>query len=1024
VQDSTPHSDFPARGSDARFRQSLWIGIVLINTVLVLLCLWVIKDRRDAMEEQANIQTENYARILDGSIAGIFQKIDLALSTVVDEIEHQQRDGSVNAHRLLEFLERQDKHLPETLGLRVSDADGWIQYSATGLPDNTPWTPVDIRDRPHFLALRDAGPQAGLFISNPLISKISQQPVIALARRYAKPDGSFGGIVYAAVPITYFVNKLAQLDLGKQGNSGLWTRTTLIARFAKDDPSGAHSGATNPSRQLKELLDSDRNDASYQAVSGIDGVFRNYHFRKLSDYPIYLVVGLARADYLDQLYRWLLTPISITALLMLGTLLLAGQLSRSWYRLARAQSHMAQLNNALRAQHQETEAAKQQSEMILAAAGEGICGVDLEGRVIFINPSARAMFGWEADEGIGHSLHAMTHHHRADGSEFPTTECPVAATLRDGIQRKIDGDIFWRTDGSSFPVDYTVAALKAGGTIVGAVNIFRNITERLQTEHELAAHRHHLEELVAVRTAALVDTEAKASMILNSSADGLYGIDPQGIIRFANPAASTILGYPSPEYLIGKPAHTLLHHSHPDGSAYPASSCPSYRSLRTGDEVRVTDEVYWRADGQPIPVIYATHPMQKDGQIIGAVTSFIDATEQRAAIEARERALQAAERLARTRSEFIANMSHEIRTPLNGVLGFAAIGLRQCDQVERSREAFTKIQASGKRLLGVINDILDFSKIEAGKLQINQSNFDVRELVRLTVELLEERVEEKGLSLHLDLADDLPDTSLGDEQRIGQVLLNILSNAVKFTDAGTITLAVSESGGQLEFSVADTGIGMSDEQIAGLFTPFYQADASASRKYGGTGLGLVISERLVDLMGGNIQVSSALGQGSCVSFRVPCQAPASPLPAPAEVTDAPAPVDTRPLAGISILAVDDEPINRMVLEEILVDAGARIVLAEGGQEAVDRVREGGDSAFDIILMDLQMPGLGGYAATEIIHRLAPGIPVVAQTAHAFAEERERCAAAGMKAHVTKPFDPDELIDVVRRHALLRGAPRG
>ena len=1020
MKDATHRSDPRSRRSDERFRQSLWIGIVLINALLLLLCLWVIKDRHDAMEEQANALTENYARILDGSITGVFQKIDLALSTVADEIEHQQRDGSIQPTRLLDFLARQDKHLPETLGLRISDAEGWIRYSASDLPGNAPWKPVDIRDRPHFLVLKDAGPQAGLFISNPLVSKISQQPVITLARRYGKPDGSFGGIVYAAVPITYFVNKLAQLDLGKQGNSGLWTRTTLIARFAKDDPSGAHSGATTPSRQLKELLESDRSDASYQAVSGIDGIYRNYHFRKLGDYPVYLLVGLAREDYLDQLYRWLLTPILITALLMLGTLLLAGQLNRSWYRQARTQSHMTQLNDALRTQHQETEAAKQQSEMILAAAGEGICGVDLDGRIIFINPSARAMFGWDADEGIGHSLHAMTHHHRDDKREFPSTECPVSATLHDGIERKIHGDIFWRKDGSSFPVEYTVAALKTHDAIVGAVNVFRDISERLQTEHELEAHRHHLEELVAARTSALIETEAKASMILNSSADGLYGIDPQGIIRFANPAASTILGYPSPEHMIGKPAHTLLHHSYPDGGAYPSNACPSYRSLRTGDEVRVTDEVYWRADGQPIPVIYATHPMQKDGEIIGAVTSFIDATEQRAATEARERALQAAEGLARTRSEFIANMSHEIRTPLNGVLGFAAIGLRQGDQPARTREAFNKIQASGKRLLGVINDILDFSKIEAGKLQINQGNFDVRELVRLSVELLEERLEAKGLNLHLELADDLPETCLGDEQRIGQVLLNVLSNAVKFTDRGTITLTVRQHDGQLEFSVADTGIGMSEEQVAGLFTPFYQADTSASRKYGGTGLGLVISERLVDLMGGDIRVSSTLGQGSRVVFHIPLLAPLPPALLPAD-TDATAPGDSRPLEGISILAVDDEPINRMVLEEILTDAGARVTLAAGGQEAVDRIQEA-PHAFDIILMDLQMPGLGGYAATKIIHQIAPGIPVIAQTAHAFAEERERCEAAGMKAHVTKPFDPLELIDIVRQHALAHSAP--
>lgn len=1008
--------DKPSQGIKKRFQRSLWVGVVLINAAVILLGLWLYRDRSEATAEQIHLLTSNYAQILDGNLAGTFEKIDLALTTVVDEVEQQERDGGIRAQRLLDFLKRQDSYVPETLGLRVSDADGWIQYSAVRSSTSEPWKPVDIRDRPHFLALRDGPPDSGLYISKPVVSKISQKPIIALARRHNKPDGSFGGIVYAAVPISYFVSKLSQLDLGKRGNSGLWLSTTLIARYSPADSAGASSGAKTPSKELQNLIASGKTDAQYHTVSRIDGIERDYHFRKISRYPLYLVVGIAGEDYQNQLRQELLTRFLIISVLMLGTVALAWQLHRNWLRLSGAQQKLAELNDALLAQHAETEQAKQRSEMILSAAGEGICGVDRNGKIIFINPSARAMFGWTADKGIGIDLHEATHHHHEDGSLFTSDNCPIKATLNDGLQRKIEEDTFWREDGTAFPVSYTIAPLTAEGRIIGAVNIFHDISERKETERELEAHRNNLEALVAARTSALMETEARASMILNSSADGLYGIDQRGIILFANAAACHILGYQSPEQLIGQSAHQLFHHSHADGSVYAPGHCPSYRSLRDGIEVRVVDEVYWHADGRPIPVIYATHPMHKDGEIVGAVTSFIDATEQRAAADARERALQAAEKLARTRSEFIANMSHEIRTPLNGVMGFATIGLRQADNPAKVLDAFTKIKESGNRLLGVINDILDFSKIEAGKLQIKHDEVDVRKLVQQTSELLGERLEAKGLALHTVLATDLPSICLCDELRLGQVLLNVLSNAVKFTESGSITLSVTQDGGQLHFAISDTGIGMSEEQVASLFTPFYQADTSSSRRYGGTGLGLVISQRLVELMGGEIRVNSSLGHGSQVDFHIPLSLPAGQSPAKL-ADDTASPGKPSPLQGVTVLAVDDEPINRMVLEEILLDAGASVVMAEGGQEALDSVRQHPPGTFDIVLMDLQMPGIGGYAATEILHRIDPELPVIAQTAHAFSEERARCLAAGMKAHITKPFNPDELIDLVRQHAL-------
>ena len=406
------------------------------------------------------------------------------------------------------------------------------------------------------------------------------------------------------------------------------------------------------------------------------------------------------------------------------------------------------------------------------------------------------------------------------------------------------------------------------GQTIGILGIYDDITDRKQAEAELAQHRQRLEELVARRTEELLDTEARASLILDSSADGLYGIDRHGIVTFMNPAAGAMLGH-EPGQVIGKEAHALFHHSRPDGSPYPADACPSHGPLRSGEVTRVDDEVYWRADGRPLPVMYAVHPMVKEGEVIGAVISFVDMSEQRAAAQARDKAVLAAETLAHSRREFLANMSHEIRTPLNGVLGFAQIGLKNCGDGEKARYAFDKILASGHLLLGVINDILDFSKIEAGKLDVERTVVELGEVVRQAVDIVRDRALAKHLELEVALDPKLPDVCLGDPLRIRQVLVNLLSNAVKFTERGTVSLSVSQRDGWLVFQVADTGIGMPADQIDRLFNPFQQADGSSSRRFGGTGLGLAVGKRLAELMGGDIRVDSVEGVGSTFEFILP-----------------------------------------------------------------------------------------------------------------------------------------------------------
>ena len=540
-----------------------------------------------------------------------------------------------------------------------------------------------------------------------------------------------------------------------------------------------------------------------------------------------------------------------------------------------------------------------------------------------------------------------------------------------------------------------------------------DISERLEKDRELETYRQNLEERVAARTAQLTAAEAQARLLLESTADGLYGIDLEGCLTFINPAACSMLGYP-PERLLGRPIHYIIHGRHADGRNYPGHDCPIVGTLQDGHGVTVDNEVYWHADGHPIPVLYSTHPMVRDGRIVGAVVSFMDITERRALEEARESARREAERLARIKSDFLANMSHEIRTPLNGILGLAQIGFRDAPRDTPLHRHFSRILDSGRLLLGIVNDILDFSKIEAGKLQVESTPLALRPLLENALALVSDRATEKGLQLELRLAPDLPAACQGDPLRLGQILANLLSNAIKFTEQGSIALEAECRDGLLELTVRDTGIGMTVEQQSRLFQAFEQADSSITRKYGGTGLGLAITRSLVELLGGAIRVDSAPGQGSSFRVSLPCQ-PAA-LPCPREDRGA----REMRLEGMSILVAEDNEINRLVLEDILTREGARLSLAGNGLEVLERLAEAGPKAFQVVLMDVQMPEMDGFEATRQLLQQDPELPVIGQTAHALEEDRERCRAAGMVAHIAKPLDPETLVQLLLQHARPAG----
>lgn len=382
-------------------------------------------------------------------------------------------------------------------------------------------------------------------------------------------------------------------------------------------------------------------------------------------------------------------------------------------------------------------------------------------------------------------------------------------------------------------------------------------------------------------------------------------------------------------------------------------------------------------------------------------------------------AKEAAEAASRAKSTFLANMSHELRTPMNAILGLTGLALRRADD-PKLKDQLTKIDQASRHLLAVINDILDISKIEAERLTLEQTDFRVGELLENLWSLVEHRAVEKGLELRFNISPEVSCLTLqGDPLRLGQILLNLASNAVKFTPAGTITVQVrrAEEGPRhvaLRFEVRDSGIGIGigDADKPRLFSAFEQADRSMTRKYGGTGLGLAISKRLVALMGGEIGVESRLGEGSCFWFTVHLPKGVDPVASAASGGSPAAEAQLKHrFAGARILLAEDEPINQEVSRELLESVDLRVDLAADGEAAVALAQS---RRYDLILMDIQMPKANGLDATRAIrqHSLNLRTPILAITANAFDEDRQLCQEAGMNDHLGKPIDPEALFETL------------
>ena len=693
----------------------------------------------------------------------------------------------------------------------------------------------------------------------------------------------------------------------------------------------------------------------------------------------------------------------------------------STFLFIRRQIHIAEASRQALARSEESLATT------LMSIGDAVIATDSSGCVLRMNGVAQKMTGWRSDEAHGRPIDEVFRiiHEQ---TRLPVT-IPVAAALATGeVQNLSNHTLLIARDGSELPISDSAAPIMDGnGVMQGVVLVFRDVTRERGAENAIRGQNELLEQRVTERTRMLAESARDFRDLSESMPQIVWICDPDGKNVYFNRQWVEYTGLTLEESY----GHGWNKPFHPDDQI---RAWEAWQNAVHNNGIYSLETRLRRADGEYLWWLVRGVPtVDQHGKILkwyGTCTN-IDHIK-RAEAELQQHRLhleelvalrteeltvakQAAEVANLTKSTFLANMSHEIRTPMNAILGLTHLLRRDETRPEQSTR-LDKIDMAAKHLLAVINDVLDLSKIEAGKFALEDTPVNIEALLGNVASMLAQKARDKGLRFNIETA-TLPHRIRGDATRLQQALLNYAANAIKFTNSGHITLRVAQKAEAddtttLRFEVEDTGIGITPEIQSKLFNAFEQADNSTTRKYGGTGLGLAITRKIAEVMGGGAGVTSTPGKGSTFWFTAVLRKSNDSV---AEATrcrnEAAEQIILRDHAGKRILLAENEPVNREIAQVLLEDVGLEVDLAENGREALEKARS---RSYAVILMDMQMPEMDGLDATLQIRQL-PGhrtTPILAMTANAFAEDKNRCVEAGMDDFLTKPAQPEVLYAVL------------
>lgn len=1036
------------------------------------------QDALNAYQDSGNLARgfgENINRIIEG-----FDR-NLKLLRAAHALNPQDFDLAkiAPADRVLDDL---------TLQIAITDKAGIMTMGNLPVQGR-----VDLSDREH-IRVHFGWPDDNLFISKPVLGRVSQRWSIQFTRKLFDAAGAFNGVLVMSLDATYLARFYESLSIG----SG-----TILLVGLGDGVVRSHApsvdaavGAVLPLGTMERLRGGPPSGI-YRAVSSIDGVERFYSYRRLDKYGLAVVVGLSVDETLANFAHDVVVLITVGVVLTVFIVLLGAMLIRQQRRLAGSEARLSVTFENM-----------DQGLVMFDAAGNALV---MNRRAIelldlppeFARPGIKVqdVLDWQIACGdfgpAGGSYENLRKSFAAGelGPQVYERVRPDGRVLEVRTQRMADGgsvrtytDISDRRSAeraSRTALDrlYTILSMMHAGILVIDANNrieYANIefctlfdlpqepgdlsgiapgktlglvgsafgdppaaTSRiiaimqqnepvLQEQINLRNGRILLRDFIPIKIGERVfgsvwlhvdvtdqkeiesqlrESEALKSAILASSLDAMISIDRDSAIVEFNPAAERIFGH-SLEDAIGRKIDDLIipHHwrqAHHDGMA---------RYLATGEGPVLNTRIELdalHADGRVFPVeaaIIATPLVDRE-----VFTAYMrDISERRAYEIDLKSARDAAETASKAKSEFLSTISHEIRTPLNGIVGMA--GLLLDSHLDASQLRFTEtLRDAAQDLQRIIDEILDFSKLEAGRLDFEHLPFSVEQVIASVVDLMGVKAAEKHLALAVRTGTDIPEPLMGDPGRLRQVLMNLVSNGLKFTEAGSVTIATQLRGtkdqrAHLEFTVTDTGIGIPDAAQKKLFRQFSQADSSISRRFGGTGLGLAICSRLVAQMGGSIDIVSAEGHGTTVRFDIylgiATQDDVTPIPA---ATPA---VIRLPTRKLRILLAEDNVTNRLVAVTRLEMIGHRVNSVANGLEAIDAVRS---VPYDLVLMDVMMPDMDGIEATRAIRALSgpvAEVPIVALTANVFSDHRRACLAAGMDEFLAKPLIVDDLLAIL------------